>query len=138
MTQAQRFDPGGPVLRHTSGRPAVSLWQDPSAEELAFDWTLSPGDRHLALLHRGEENLLRFALQLCTLRKYGRFLSNYNAISPFILGYLCRQLEIPTRASVSAYTRDNTESDHQQEIVRYLGWRFFDAAAAEELRALGA
>jgi len=29
-------------------------------------------------------------VQLCVLRKHGRFLANYLQVSPAVLGYLCR------------------------------------------------
>lgn len=46
-------------------RSGVVLPEDPSDEELARNWTLSESDRREVLLCRGEENRLRFALQLC-------------------------------------------------------------------------
>ena len=49
-------------------RSGVVLPEDPSDEELARNWTLSESDRREVLLCRGQENRLRFALQLspCT------------------------------------------------------------------------
>ncbi|HEV2498740.1 MAG TPA: DUF4158 domain-containing protein [Terriglobia bacterium] len=56
-------------------RPAsgVVLPEDPSLDELARDWTLSEADVREVLLCRGPDNCLRFALDLCVLRRYGRF-----------------------------------------------------------------
>jgi uncharacterized protein DUF4158 len=84
--------------------------------------------------HRGPENLCRFAIQLCVLRQHGRFLANYTYVSPAILGYLCRQLDLIPLVSLSAPMRSSTETDYQREITTYLGWRTFDAAAHTELR----
>jgi TnpA family transposase len=122
------------VLQYTALGPAVSLPPHPSDEELAFDWTLSEQDIRLILTHRGQENLCRFAVQLCVLRKHGRFLPSYAHLSPAILEYLCRQLELPPVSALSGRARDNTESDYQREIARYLGWQPFDAAASTRLR----
>ena len=121
------------VLHYTALGPAVSLPPHPSDEELAFDWTLSEQDIRLILTHRGQENLCRFAVQLCVLRKHGRFLTSYAHLSPAILEYLCRQLELPPVSALSGRARDNTESDYQREIARYLGWQPFDAAASTRL-----
>ena len=73
--------PGGPgVLQDTASRPAFLLSPHPSDEELAFDWTLSERDIAFILTnHRGPENLCRLAVQLCVLRKHGRFLANLYA-----------------------------------------------------------
>jgi TnpA family transposase len=106
----------------------------PSDEELAFDWTLSERDIRLSLMHRGQENLCRFAVQLCVLRKHGRFLTTYAHLSPVILEYLCRQLDLPPLTALAKRARDNTESDYQREIAQYLGWRPFDAAASTWVR----
>ncbi len=122
------------VLRYAATGPAVPLPQHPSDEELAFDWTLSERDIRLILTHRGQENLCRFAVQLCVLRKHGRFLTSYAHLSPMILEYLCRQLDLPPLAALSGQARENTESDYQREIAQYLGWRPFDTVATTWLR----
>src|SRR5438874_3739054 len=51
-----------------------SLPTDPSPEDLVHSWTLSARDQVEVLRCRGEANRRRFAVQLCTLRAYGRFL----------------------------------------------------------------
>jgi TnpA family transposase len=117
------------VLHHASSAMAVSLPPHPSDEELAFDWTLSARDLAFILTHRGPENLCRLAVQLCVLRKHGRFLTSYTHVSPGILGYLCRQLDLPPLVTLSGRGRDNTEGDYQREIAAYLGWQPFDPKA---------
>lgn len=124
-----------PVLRHKASTPAVPLSAQPTPEELAFDWTLSPKDIRLVLKHRGRENLLRFAVQLCVLRKHGRFLTDYTRVPPAVLGYLGRQLELVPLSTLTGRARDNTEGDYQREIVAYLGWQPYDEAVAQRLRA---
>ena len=133
ITYEQSPAPG--VLQHTAPRPAVSLPSHPSDEELAFNWTLSERDIDFILTnHRGPENLCRLAIQLCVLRQHGRFLATYTHVSPAILGYLCRQLDLAPVAALPGPVRANTESDYQRDIAHYLGWRSFDAAAHTELR----
>jgi TnpA family transposase len=124
-----------PVLTHKAATPAIPVTSQPTPEELAFDWTLSPKDIRLVLKHRGHENLLRFAIQLCVLKKHGRFLSDYMRVPPMVLGYLCRQLEIKPLEALTGRTRDNTEGDYQREIAAYLGWQPYDEAVAKRLKA---
>jgi hypothetical protein len=50
---------------------------DPSEDELARHWTLTPDDRTEIAHCRGADHRRRFALQLCMLRAYGRFLDDY-------------------------------------------------------------
>jgi TnpA family transposase len=128
--------PGGPgVLQYSASRPAVLVPPHPSDEELAFDWTLSERDVAFILTnHRGPENLCRIAVQLCVLRKHGRFLANYLQVSPTVLGYLCRQLDLAPLVTLSGQVRGNTESDYQREIAQHLGWRPFDAEIHTWLR----
>lgn len=56
------------VLTYKAPTPAIPVTLQPTPEELAFDWTLSPQDLRLVMTHRGAENLLRFAVQLCVLK----------------------------------------------------------------------
>jgi hypothetical protein len=41
-----------PVLTHKAATPAIPVTSQPTPEELAFDWTLSPKDIRLVLKHR--------------------------------------------------------------------------------------
>ena len=76
MSATSELSEGLGVLQYTASRPAVLLSPHPSDEELAFDWTLSERDMAFILTnHRGPENLCRLAVQLCVLRKHGRFLA---------------------------------------------------------------
>jgi hypothetical protein len=55
-------------------RPSILLPEDPSEEEWAQYWTLSARDRAEVMRCRSDATRRRFAVQLCTLRTYGRFL----------------------------------------------------------------
>src|SRR5215813_13302659 len=135
MSATSELSAGLGVLQYTASRPAVLLSPQPSDEELAFDWTLSECDIAFILTnHRGPENLCRLAVQLCVLRKHGRFLAHYLQVSPAVLGYLCRQLDLPPLVALSGPVRGNTESDYQRDIAQYLGWRPFDAQVHTWLR----
>jgi hypothetical protein len=91
----------------------LALPEDPSEEELARDWTLSEADRAEVLSCRGDDNRRRFALQLCVLRRYGRFLDRYQDVPVRILNHLNRQLGLMPTLSLPEAERDATESSHQ-------------------------
>ena len=65
---------------------------------------------------RGDTNRRRFALQLCTLRNYGRFLDDYDLIPVRILTHLSRQLDLPPVLFIAGPDRDATVSEHEQRI----------------------
>jgi Domain of unknown function (DUF4158) len=135
MSAISELPAGSGVLQYTASRPAVLLSPHPSDEELAFDWTLSEGDIAFILTNpRGPENLCRLAVQLCVLRKHGRFLANYLQVSPAVLGYLCRQLDLTPLVRLSGQVRGNTESDYQRDMAQYLGWRPCEAEVHTWLR----
>src|SRR5215510_6137791 len=75
--------------------PAFLLPEDPSLEELALHWTLSLQDKAEVLQCRGEAQRRRFAVQLCTLRTYGRFLPKAVAAPVAITNHLAQQLDLP-------------------------------------------
>jgi TnpA family transposase len=118
-----------PEQRRQAG---LTLPEDVSEEELARDWTLSDADHDEALRCRGDDNRRRFALQLCVLRQYGRFLDRYGDVPVRILNHLNRQLGLRPTVSLPEAERDATESSHQQRIREYLGYRTFD----DEIRTL--
>ena len=77
-----------PVRRRTS---SLILPEDPSPEDLVHYWTLSAQDHAEVLRCRGDANRRRFAVQLCTLRAYGRFLPEATPAPVTITNYLARQ-----------------------------------------------
>ena len=107
-------------------RTGPLLPEDPSEEELARDWTLSETDRSEVLRCRSDDNRRRFALQLCVLRQYGRFLDRYQDVPVRIVNHLNRQLGLMPTVSLPDVERDATESSHQQRLREYLGYRSFD------------
>ncbi len=123
------------VLHQRTAQPAIVLPKDPSNEELAFDWTLSPKEIAFILTHRGDENLLRLGVQICVLRKQGRFLLDYKRVASAILGYLCQQLDLAPVAVLSGRARSETESSYQRAVARFLGWSALDEQAEAWLRS---
>lgn len=89
----------GPEVQ-TPGRrriPPLLLPTDPSPEDLVQYWTLSARDHAEVLRCRGEANRRRFAVQLCTLRAYGRFLGSlvFSGVKNYcIINYLCQQMDV--------------------------------------------
>lgn len=105
-------------------------------EDLARDWTLSEVDNAQVSQCRGDENRRRFAVQLCVLRKYGRFLDQYERTPVRIINHLSKQLGLQPVLLLHSPGRSATETGHEQRIREYLGWQSFDGVAQERLEGL--
>ena len=115
------------VNRSESRRtPSISLPEDPSQEELAQYWTLSARDWAEVMQCRTDATRRRFAVQLCTLRAYGRFLPEAVPAPVAMTNYLAQQLGVPLVLFGEVPGRFATETEHLQRIRTYLGWRSFD------------
>jgi Domain of unknown function (DUF4158) len=113
--------------RYESHRtPSLLLPENPSQDELAQYWTLSARDQAEVMRCRTDATRRRFAVQLCTLRAYGRFLPEATPTPVAITNYLARQLDIPLILFGEVPGRFATETEHLQRIRTYLGWRPFD------------
>ncbi|MDQ2833458.1 MAG: DUF4158 domain-containing protein [Acidobacteriota bacterium] len=114
-------------------RRTAALPEDPTEEEVARDWTLSAEDKEQVFRCRGDANRLGFALQLCVLRRNGRFLQ-YGANVPVrILSHLNQQLDLPPKLSWQSSSREATQLEHERRIREYLGAQPFDAAMQSQL-----
>ncbi|MBV8419935.1 MAG: Tn3 family transposase [Hyphomicrobiales bacterium] len=111
-----------------------ALLADPSEDELARHWSLTPADLAEVARCRGDDHRRRFALQLCMLRAHGRFLDDYRAAPLPIVNHLSRQLGLAPVLFLDRPSREPTEREQAQRIRRYLGLRDFDAGAEVELR----
>lgn len=120
-----------PILEPLPRRHRVLLPPDPTEEELARNWTLSQSDRIEVFRCRGDGNRLRFALQLCMLRQYGRFLVEYETVPVRIANHLGRQLDLPPILFVEPPQREATDIEQEGRIRRYLGFVPFSS----EMRA---
>ena len=112
----------------------ISLPQEFSDEEMARDWTLSKSDIEEVIKYR-KENRLFIAIQLCTVRLYGRFLSEVNDLSPRIISYLNHQLSLPPSLTVPVPNRKATYIEYRKNILAYLGFQKFNESAQSQLEA---
>jgi hypothetical protein len=119
---------GMPVRR----RPGILT--DPSEDELARYWSLSPADLREVSQCRGADHKRRFALQLCMVRAHGRFLDDYRQAPLRIVNHLSRQLELPPVLFLGPPEREPTEREQAQRIRGYLGLSAFDQGTAARLR----
>lgn len=110
------------------------LPDNPSDDELVRDWTLSPEDLVEVRRCRGAVNRHRFALQLCALRNFGRFVRNYESVPIRIVNHLGAQLGLPPVLLLEGAGRAATETDHAHRIRRHLGYGPFDDDAQARLR----
>jgi hypothetical protein len=122
-----------PLLPIRHRPPSFLLPEDPSPEELAQHWTLSPQDKAEVLQCRRDAQRRRFAVQLCTLRTYGRFLPKAVAAPVAITNHLAQQLDLPLVLFGDIPGRLATKRDHFLRIRTYLGWRPFDEEAQGRL-----
>ncbi len=76
---------------------------------------------------------LRFAVQLCVVRRYGRFLDDYAGVSARIVNFLSRQLDLPPVLAVQPSRREGTQHEHQRRIREYLGLQTFDLPTQEQI-----
>lgn len=106
---------------------------DPSDEELARDWTLSPKDMIEVRRCRGNDNRHRFAIQLCALRALGRFASDEDRIPVRILNHVGGQIDAPPTLFVAAPARAATDTEHTSRIRAHLGFQTFDENAQKPL-----
>src|SRR4051812_10247189 len=107
---------------------------DPSEDELARHWSLSPADLAEVAHCRGPDHRRRFTLQLCMLRAHGRLLDDYRQAPLKIVNHLSRQLGLPPVLFLDRPGRAQTERAQALRLRRYLGLRRFDRAAAADLR----
>ena len=71
---------------------------------------------------RGDHSRLGFALQLCTVRFLGTFLTDPTAVRAEVLDYLAVQLDIDEPSILKLYRDSETRWDHQAEIRRRFGY----------------
>ena len=107
---------------------------DPSEDELAQHWSLTPADLAVIAECRGADHHRRFALQLCMLRAHGYFLDDYRHAPIKIVNHLSRQLGLPPVLFLDRPGRPQTERAQSLRIRRHLGIRDFDRHVAADLR----
>jgi Domain of unknown function (DUF4158) len=124
------MDDPSAATSQTRGR----LPADPSEDELAQHWSLTPADLTVIATYRGPDHRRRFAVQLCMLRAHGRFLDDYRHAPIKIVNHLSRQLGLPPVLFLDRSGREPTERVQAQRIRRYPGLSRIDKAAEVNLR----
>lgn len=92
----------------------IRLPLDPSDEELTRDWTLSTEDFEQVRRCRGDEKRHSFALQLCTLRRHGRYLGDYGLVPDL----LARIRDALSPGICRAIDELLTRKEHRSELLR--------------------
>src|ERR1700759_2351485 len=122
------------LLQMPRPRRRVVPPNDPSEDELARDWDLTAADLTEINRCRGADHRRRFALQLCMLRTYGRFLDDYRQASLRIVNHLSRQIGVPAVLFLDRPGRGATERGQAKPVPDYLGLGIFDESAEPRLR----
>ncbi|GAA5534835.1 Tn3 family transposase [Deinococcus aluminii] len=99
---------------------------DPSPEQLDRYFHLSDSDHALILPRRRDHNKLGFALQLCTLRFLGGFLTDPLDVPESVVRILATQLGVTTATLPAYLSREPTRHEHQRLIRQALGYRDFE------------
>jgi len=87
---------------------------------------LDDADRALIEPKRREANRLGYAVQLCTARYLGTFLTDLAQVPEEAVVYLAEQLDITDPTCLSDYpSREQTRHDHSEEIRREYGFAEF-------------
>jgi TnpA family transposase len=115
-------------------RRRTAVPADPSEDELARHWGLTPADLAVIAECRGPDHRRRFALQLCMLRAHGHFLDDYRHAPIKIVNHLARQLRLAPVLFLDRPGRAQTERAQSLRIRRHLGIRAFDRHVATDLQ----
>ncbi len=100
---------------------------EPTPVQLAHFFHLDDTAKELVQRRRGEYNRLGFAIQLCTVRFLGTFLSNPIDVPPGLVNYLAAQLDIARDCLPKYLIRSNTHWEHTQIIKQHYGYQDFSA-----------
>ena len=100
--------------------------QDPTPEQLTRCFYLSEQDQVFIAQRRRKRNRLGCAVQLCTLRYLGTFLSEPTQVPRAIVETLAVQLQVDSDVLQNYRTRVSTWYEHQTLILAYAGLKPFD------------
>lgn len=90
---------------------------EPSTKQLARYFHLDDADLSITATWREEHTRLGFAVQLCTVRFLGNFLSDWSETPPIVQAYLARQLQAEdTIVWQRDYPGSKTQKRHRQFI----------------------
>src|SRR5437588_12792980 len=95
---------------------------EPSPEQLALYFHLDDRDRVLLEHRRHPHTRLGFALQLCTVRFLGTFLSDPTIVPHNVVLTLASQINIADVTILARYREGEMRHDHVHEIMREYGY----------------
>jgi len=121
-------------LSQRQRRQPITLPEEFTDEEMFRDWQLSSEDRQ-ELKKYQKRFRLHLAIQICSVRLYGRFLAQVDNLSPRIASHLRQQLNLPAALKIHLPDRKKTSVSQLRNILKYLGFRRFDASAKQELES---
>ena len=96
-----------------------------AGDELIRLYTFNEADLALIRQHRGAQNRLGFAVQLCYMRYPGVLLAVDALPSPSSLRMVSSQIKVPSEAWVAYGQREQTRREHIVELQTVLGLRTF-------------
>ena len=98
---------------------------EPRTEQLAKYFYLDDNDLQLIKKRRGNHNRLGLALQLCTVRFLGTFLTDPTNVPGVVVDYLTSQLNINDTNCLEQYRSSETKWEHTALIKQHYGYREF-------------
>jgi hypothetical protein len=107
---------------------------DITEDQLAKDWTLSDRDTEFVFSSvRSGVNQIRFAIQLCILRKTSHFAFNNTGISLKAVNYLTQQLSMESVLEIPSLTWTKADYSRFEKIQKYLGYKEFNEEERKNL-----
>jgi hypothetical protein len=103
---------------------------EPSPEQLTLYFHLDDRDRALLEPRRHDHTRLGFALQLCTVRSLGTFLSDPTDVPHNVVLTLATQLGVADPEVLARYRESQMRYDHVQEIMQEYGYHEFTSQPA--------
>lgn len=95
-----------------------------------LEWILLPEEiEYIRDCARGEENIVRYAIQTCYLRLTGRFILSYNQIPLKICNHLAKQFNFDLFHKTLTEPHPNSEVRIKKQISKFLKFKIFDESA---------
>ena len=92
-------------------------------DELIQFFTLTAQDQAFIKAHRGADNRLGIAVQLCSLPRLGFVPDDVAAAPTSAVTRLSKQLGLAARDLRGYGAREQTRTEHLREVTAFLGWR---------------